>query len=605
MSYKLQVMSYKLSVLSCELASYFQRRTSNFMLCTSRFQLQTSNFQLPTSSFVLFTFYLTLCTSNLQAQVTTQIDTTTIRIGEQINYKINVEADSTALVVFPEGQTFLPLETVEASTIDTTKNKAKFKLSRIYKLTHFDSGKYIIPKQKIIIGNKPFFTDSLQVMVNAIAVDTTKQKLYDIKPIIEVEKSSSSWWKWLLIIPAILGLIAFLLYWFIWRQKPLTEAEEIALLAPYDRAKLALNKLNQSNYLQRAQIKEYYSQLTDIIRRYLDEKVYDKALESTTFELINRLQLLSDGNQIKLKKDTIENLQTILQRADLVKFAKSSPDIALAELDKQTIAKELDNVKASLPEPTEEEKLLDQQYKEAQERKKKRKKIIITVAIFAFLLIATFIGFGIKYGFGYVKDTIIGHESKELLEGEWVKSAYGFPPVWIETPKVLKRVNSPIPDEAKDKLNMTTFVYGTMMDVFSVAINTTTLKVPLQPQQQQEGQDKKPPTFDLLKVSEQSIKGFEAKGATNILVKREQFITPNAAEGLKTFGTMKINIPNTNIGVNAQYALLCFANENVLQQIIITWPTEDDYANQMVNRIINSIELKSNEQVEAEEKAQE
>ena len=50
-----------------------------------------------------------------------EIDTTKIRIGEQINYKINVETDSTSLVVFPEGQTFLPLESVEALKIDTTK----------------------------------------------------------------------------------------------------------------------------------------------------------------------------------------------------------------------------------------------------------------------------------------------------------------------------------------------------------------------------------------------------------------------------------------------------------------------------------------------------
>ena len=126
------------------------------------------------------------------SQVTKEVDTTKIRIGEQINYKIKVEADSTALVVFPEGQTFSPLEAVEALEIDTTKKDSKFKLSRIYKLTHFDSGSYTIPRQKIIIGEKPFYTDSLRVDVGTVEVDTTKQKLYDIKPIIEVEKNSSN-----------------------------------------------------------------------------------------------------------------------------------------------------------------------------------------------------------------------------------------------------------------------------------------------------------------------------------------------------------------------------------------------------------------------------
>ena len=533
-----------------------------------------------------------LFTSFSFGQVSSKVDTTQIRIGEQINYKINVEADSSALVVFPEGQTFLPLEAVEASNIDTTKNNAKILLSRIYKLTQFDSGVYTIPRQKIIIGDKPFFTDSLKVMVNPIEVDTTKQGLYDIKPIIEVDKTGGNWWKYLLITLLLIGLVAFLLYWFIWRKKPLTEEEEIALLPPYDRAKIAIRKLDQSQFLLKSEIKKYYSELTLIIRKYLDEKVYDRAMESTTDELILRLQLLKDGNQIPLKKNTINNLQSILKRADLVKFAKSKPDTALAEMDRDIIDKEIDNVKASLPEPSEEEKILDKQYKEAQERKKKRRKVILTVAISLFLIIATIVGFGIKYGFGYVKDTIIGHESKELLEGNWVESAYGFPPVWIETPRVLKRVDSPLPEEAKEQMSMTTFVYGTMLDIFSVAINTTTLNVPKQKPQTKETEN---PTFDLFKVSEESIKGFESKGARDILVKRDQFITPNAAEGLKTFGTFNIVIPNTNNVVNAEYALFSFSNENVLQQIIITWPDNDDYADEMVQRIIDSIELKPDE----------
>jgi len=564
----------------------------NYDLRIMNFALKkTSVFRIRSSIFCALFFFLFSFASF--AQVTSEIDTTRIRIGEQINYKIKVEADSSALVVFPEGQTFMPLETVEALKIDTTKRDAKFLLSRIYKLTQFDSGSYTIPRQKIIIGDQPFFTDSLRVDVNTIAVDTTKQKLYDIKPIIEVEKSGGNLWKWLLGIVLVIAIVGFLLYWFIWRKKPLTEEEEIALLPPYDRAKLALQKLDESQYLMRSEVKDYYSELTFIIRKYLDEKVYDRALESTTSELINRLNLLKDGNQIPLSKDTIKNLESILKRADLVKFAKSAPDTALAEMDKATIDKEIDHVKESLPKPTEEERLLDNQYKEEREQKKKRRKIILTVAISIFLIIATFVGFGIKYGFGFVKDSIIGHESKELLEGEWIESAYGFPPVYIETPKVLKRIDSPIPDDAEGQMTMTTFMYGTMLDIFSVTVNTTTLKVPKQEAQTKETEN---PTFDLLKISEGSIQGFESKGATDITVKRKQFITPNAAEGLETFGTLNIKVPNTDNVMNAQYALLMFSNENVLQQIIITWPQDDVYADEMVQRIIDSVELKQDEE---------
>jgi hypothetical protein len=105
----------------------------------------------------------------------------------------------------------------------------------------------------------------------------------------------------------------------------------------------------------------------------------------------------------------------------------------------------------------------------------------------------------------------------------------------------------------------------------------------------------------LFKVSEESLKGFETQGATDITVKREKFVTPNAAEGLKTFGTLNIKFPNTNSVVNAEYILLCFSNQkNVLQQVIITWPDNDDYADDMVERIVNSIELNPDQPEEEE-----
>lgn len=532
------------------------------------------------SVFCLPSLFFILCSLFSHSQVTTSIDSTSIKIGEQITYTVKVETDTTSLVVFPEGQTFSPMEMIESYDIDTLQNKDTYNLIKKYGLTQFDSGAYTIPRQKIVVGDKTFFTDSLKVEVNNIVVDTTKQGLYDIKPIIEVKKRGGNWWKYLLLTVLIIGVIGFILWWFIWRKKPLSEEEQIALLPPYDRAKLALQKLDETHYLEHEELKPYYSELTLIIRKYLDEKVYDHALESTTDELIARLKLLKAGNQIDLSNDTIKNIESILKRADLVKFAKSAPDIALAELDRKTIDSEIDHVKAMLPEPSEEEKLMDEAYREEQERKKKRKKIIITVAISLFLLIATVVGFSVKYGFDFVKDTIIGHDSKELLEGEWVTSDYGFPPINISTPKVLKRTELPVPDEVKGKAEMTTFMYGTLLDAFSVLVNTTRF--------QGQGENK----IDLEKVAEGSIKGMEAQEAKNITVLRDKFETPNGAEGLKTYGTLGILNPITQKEVNGKYVFLHFTAENVLQQIAITYPDNDEYAEQIIERILNSIELK-------------
>jgi len=529
-------------------------------------------------------------------QVTSEIDTTSIRIGEQISYKIQVETDSSNIVVFPEGQTFLPLELVEALKIDTSKTENKFRLLREYKLTQFDSGAYTIPRQKVVVGDKPFFTDSLMVEVNTIEVDTTKQGLYDIKPMITVDKSPSKWWLYLLLVLGILAGIAFLLYWFIWRQKPLTEEEEIALLPPYDRAKLAIEKLDEKRFLERSELKAFYSELTFIIRKFLDEKVYDRSMESTTDQLVDRLQLLKDGNQFPFKKETITNIETILKRADLVKFAKSKPDVELAKLDKDTVNKELDAVKATLPEPSEEEKLLNQQYKEAQERKQKRRKVIITVAASVFLLIATFVGFGVTYGFGYVKDTIIGHDTKELLEGDWVKSAYGFPPIYIETPKVLKREAINLPEEIQQKAKTTVFVYGSLIDRFYVATATTNLK------QADTTDADAQKAININTVIEGNLKAWEAQGVKNIVTKNEQFITPNAAEGVKTFGTATFPGLKPNSTEDGEYLILSFTTERVIQQIVIIWRSEDNYAKDIVDRIVASVELNPNATREEETK---
>ncbi len=525
-----------------------------------------------------------IITFSASAQVTSAVDSTSIRIGAQVTYNITVETDSSNLVVFPEAKNFGALEIIKSYPIDTLKNDAKFSLIKKYGVTQFDSGTYTLPRQKLIIGDRTVFTDSIQIEVRNIAIDTTKQKLYDIKPIIEVDKTGSNWWLYLLIAIVCIAAIGALLWWFIWREKPLTEDQKIALLPPYDRAKLALKKLDESDYLQHEELKDYYSELTLIIRKYLDEKVYDHALESTTDELVSRLRLLKEGNQIDLSPETIKNIESILRRADLVKFAKSEPDIALAELDRNTIDTEIDHVKEVLPEPTEEEKLLDEQYRQDQERKQKRKKVWITVGISLFLIIATLVGFSLKYGFSFVKDTIIGHDSKELLESEWVTSQYGVPPVFITTPKVLKRTPPPIPEELKAQVDMTLFGYGSLLEGFNIYVTTTTIK--------NLGENK----IELDQVASQAIALMEKQGVANIMLKNDKFTTPAGAEGIKVYGTADFPSPVKGETYKGNYTMLLFNSENVIQQVYISSKLEDSYADRITERIINSVELKIEEE---------
>ena len=87
--------------------------------------------------FILILFVL----PTLHAQeVKVVTSTKNIKIGEQIEYKISVQAPADAAVVFPEGQTFGALEMVKTNPTDTLKEAGKFRLEKAYYLTQFDEG---------------------------------------------------------------------------------------------------------------------------------------------------------------------------------------------------------------------------------------------------------------------------------------------------------------------------------------------------------------------------------------------------------------------------------------------------------------------------------
>jgi len=144
----------------------------------------------------LFFFFGFSCFGYAQEtpKITSAVDTTFIKIGEQIIWTVTVDVDTTANVIFPEGQTFSPLETVEAFKTDTTRKKDRLLLEKSYALTQFDSGSYKLPKQFIDINGQGFYTDSLRIDVATVPVDTLNQKMYDIKDLMAVEKSYSNWW---------------------------------------------------------------------------------------------------------------------------------------------------------------------------------------------------------------------------------------------------------------------------------------------------------------------------------------------------------------------------------------------------------------------------
>jgi len=486
-------------------------------------EFRMRNWELGIGKFFIGILILLLSLSAEAQEVRTSVDTTAIKIGEQITYGITVEAEAEDMVVFPEGQTFEPMEMVESFPVDTSKVEGKFELLKKYALTQWDSGSYSIPQQKIIINNREFLTDSLLIEVNNVVVDTTKQKLFPIKPAVEVpSRFEIPIWAWWLLAVIVLGVLIFLFF----RRKRKKE-EAAKRLPPYEQAILELKKLDESHLLENREIKEYYSQLSAAVRRYLDEEVFDHAMESTSGELVAYLEAEKSTGKLNIDQKTIDNLKQILQRADLAKFANSKPDMITAKEDRSRAEFVINDTKQGIPQPTEEELLQDQLYREKLEKKRKKKNMIIAISTVLVLLIALTGYLAATKGFGFVKDTYFGNESKDLLQGDWIQSEYGYPPVTIVTPEVLTRGEIEMADEVEEMMvGSQTFMYGGLFENYLVALTTIRL-----------GQASE---FELDKAVDGVYGYLEKQGARNIILKQEEFRTVNGGEGLKVFGTMEV-----------------------------------------------------------------
>lgn len=534
----------------------------------------------------IFIFLLLVSTSIFaQQKVVTSIDTTKNKIGAEFKLTLKTSVDTLSKVVFPKLKNIGALEVIQSYPIDTVKKDDRYELVKKYGLTQFDSGKYTIPSIKILINNKAFLTDSIKVEVANVEVDTLRQKMYDIKEIVKAE-DSSDWWKYLLVILLILGIGSFV-YWYL-KIRQQKKIEEEVYKTPIERATSLLNILEKKELWQHGEVKEYYSELTDIARNYIEEAIEIPAMESTTFELIEALKVASLKKKMKVSQETIESLFAVLKQADLVKFAKSKPlEFEISE-DRNKIQKVILTLDEAIPVevPVEEDTLLNEAQKQKQIqillRKKKKQRIAIAVGSVVFLLFAITTFFIFTKGFDYVKDNVLGHPTKELLEGEWIKSEYGNPGVIIETPKVLKRVDltKSLPKEGMALIKeMQSFGYGSLLDNFYIMVSTMKFK--------------QETTLDLSKAIEGSLKVLETQGAQNMIVKQEDFETDKGVTGKKGYGTFSRIDSNTQTSSKIYYEILLFGQAGGLQQILILHEEGDKYATELSDRILNSVELKA------------
>jgi hypothetical protein len=513
-----------------------------------------------------------------QKKVETSIDVKKNKIGAQFNLTLKTNVDTISKVVFPNLKNFGKLEVIRSYKVDTISKGDRYELIKKYGLTQFDSGKYTIPSLVVKINNMPFQSDSISVEVSNVVVDTLKQKMFDIKPIAEVASDFSTFWKYVFILLFVL-VIGALIYFLLKKYQKKKIAEE-AIKTPIEKATTLLQTLEKKELWQKGEVKAYYSELTDIARNYIEEALEIPAMESTTSELIQGLRAASIRKKMTLSQEILDNLERVLQQADLVKFAKSKPlDYEIAE-DKNKIEKAIVVLDRSIPvEIAEDDTAKWEEMKRLQKLKKqKRTRILTAIGFVVGAILGVFLFFIMTKGFDYVKDNIIGRPTKELLEGQWILSDYGTPSITVETPSVLVRtdISKQFPKETLATLKeLKFFVYGSFQSNFYIALSTMKTK--------QETE------VDLKISLEATINGM---GGQNVVFNTSEFQTKEGSSGLKGFGTMIKLDPILKKSTKLYFDVLVFNEDGGLQQIMVFHEEGDKYAEQIAERVFQSIEFK-------------
>ncbi len=265
-----------------------------------------------------------------EVKISSAFDSTKIFIGDQIKFTVTIDQPSNLKLSLPVFRDTLckNIEIISGPRIDTTKGQSgRIKIIQKYLITSFDSGRYqvkpVFAENKNEGGMKRFYSDYsiLEVMRVKIAPQDTTAKIFDIIKPYKAPVTLGEILPWLLV-AALLGAIV----WAAIRYLPkLRKSEaETNVFIPSDPAHIIafreLERLKSEELWQKGETKKYYTELTEILRQYLENRFRVYSLELTTAETLEAL--VKTGFR---KNGSYNDLKTVLTGADLVKFAKYNP----------------------------------------------------------------------------------------------------------------------------------------------------------------------------------------------------------------------------------------------------------------------------------------
>ncbi len=261
-----------------------------------------------------------------QIQVSAKIDSTNLLIGEQTYLHLEARVGEGVSVIFPTVLDTLVagVEVLEVSPIDTVALKGGLSaLTQKVLVTSYDSALYFIPPFKFVSMGDTLLSKATALKVMTLPVDVESKQFFDIKPVEEPD----------FVLADYLPEILFALFWLIliavgvylykrWQQRKIHSIEEeyqASLLPAAEEARLHLAELKEKQLWQKGMEKEYHTSVTHILRTYIHRRYDVNALEMTTAEIVQTLRSTS------VSKDLLQQLRSIMELSDFVKFAKYRP----------------------------------------------------------------------------------------------------------------------------------------------------------------------------------------------------------------------------------------------------------------------------------------
>ncbi|MEI6554016.1 MAG: hypothetical protein WCL70_00345 [Paludibacter sp.] len=278
----------------------------------------------------LITSFASIDLFSQKITVNAKIDSTMIWIGNQAHLTYEVSQQPNQKVIMPIFADSIPggLELVEPGKMDTSKSPdGHLVVTQRYLVTAFKDSLLYIPAFPFVLNGDTVWSKSLSLkVVQPFKIDTASKAIADIKPVFDMRFDWRDFLKTVLLVLVILILIGVLIYLFqrFFKKKTVLTENEIKLLQPAHVVALnQLDKIKQEKLWQQDRPKEYHTELTDVLREYIERIFNINSMEMTSEEILDHLRSLRME-----QKSTYQSLQQILKLADLVKFAKwnAAPD---------------------------------------------------------------------------------------------------------------------------------------------------------------------------------------------------------------------------------------------------------------------------------------